>query len=50
MNTKINSIPSLDQLPLKFSTITDVNSVFSYDTHGVCVNYYVLRPQEKKNS
>ena len=43
-------IPVLNQLPLRFSTHTDISSVFSYDNFAVSVNYYVLRSKEKKNS
>jgi len=35
-------IPSLNDLPLHFSTRTDVSKLFSYDTQAVSVNYYVL--------
>jgi len=44
------SNPSLQELPLSFSTKTNVDSVFSYDNFAVAVNYYVLRPQKEKNS
>jgi len=43
-------MPVLKQLPLRFSTHTDITNVFSFDTFAVSVNYYVLRPQKKKNS
>ena len=42
--------PSLQDLPLPFSTRTNIDRVFSYDNFAVSVNYYVLRPKKKKNS
>ena len=48
INNMIN--PTLQELPLPFSTKTNIDSVFSYDNFAVSVNYYVLRPKKKKNS
>ncbi len=44
------SNPTLQELPLCFSTKTKIDSVFSYDNFAVAVNYYVLRPKKEKNS
>jgi len=47
---KMTCTPTLTELPLRFSTYTDISSVFNYETFAVSVNYYVLRSKEKKNS
>jgi len=49
MNNSLRK-PTLQALPLSLSTNTNTDSIFSYDTFQVAVNYYVLRPQTKNNS
>ena len=46
----MNTTPTLQDLPLPFSTTTDITRVFSFDNFAVAVNYYVLRPQKEDNS